>query len=335
MALSISQLWQLSMTAEPVLVLGIEISGTGQRAVVADQRGQVHGRAHAPNGVADALSALTVAQHLAEEACRQAGLRPERLAGCGVAFGGPVDPQRGTTLWSHRAAGFEQFPLVALLEERLGIHAVLDNDARAAALGEAAFGAGRGCQNIVYVHLASGVGGGIIVDGRPLYGTSSAAGEIGHMVVTHGGPLCSCGKPGHLEAYASAPAIVRRAREQLVAHPDDPAAGLFRRRVPSLRQLFQHAPTSPVLDEVVRETVQTLGIALANLITALNPEVVIVGGPVAEVGAAFLGPLQARVRQYSYPAALGSVRVTTSELGSDAIVLGAAALALAHQAASS
>lgn len=311
-------------------MLGIEIGGHGQRVVVADGAGRIHGEASSPDGNADALAVVQSVHLLAEQACAQAGVTMGDLLAAGIAFGGPVDPRRGLTLLSHRVAGFEHFPLAPLLEERLGLSVVLDNDARVAALGEAAFGAGRGCQNLVYVHLATGVGGGIVVDGRLLYGASNTAGEIGHMVVTAGGPLCSCGKPGHLEAFAAAPAIHARVRQRLSEALDDPAHEALGRRQPTLRQIFEAASYSPVADAVVRETVQTLGLAIANLITVLNPEAVIVGGPVAEVGNLLMHPLQARVRQYAFPASLRSVRLSTAELGTDAIILGAVALALAH-----
>jgi glucokinase len=326
---SVSRFWRHPLGLQPP-VLGIEIGGHGQRVVVADGSGRIHGQARATDGKADALTTVVSVQRLAEQACAEAGVSLATVEAAGIAFGGPVDPHRGLTLLSHRAPGFEQFPLVALLEERLGLPAVLDNDARAAALGEAAFGAGRGCQNVVYVHLATGVGGGIIVDGRLLYGTSNTAGEIGHMVVSSGGPLCSCGKPGHLEAYAAAPSIQARVRERLAELPHDPAHAVLTRRQPSLKQIFQSASASPAVEQVVRETVQTLGLAIANLVTVLNPEAVILGGPVTEVGSLLMDPLQARVRQYAYPASLRSVRLTTAELGSDASILGAVALALAH-----
>jgi len=326
---NVSSFWRRPPAVDH-LVIGIEIGGHGQRVVVADGSGRIRGQAQAYDGKADALTVVLTVHHLAEQACEQAGVPLGRIETAGIAFGGPVDPHRGLTLLSHRAPGFEQFPLVALIEERLGLSAVLDNDARTAALGEAAFGAGRGCQNLVYVHLATGVGGGIIVDGRLLYGASSTAGEIGHMVVSTGGPLCSCGKPGHLEAFAAAPAIQARLRERLAESPDDPARVPLGRRQPTLKQIFQAAAFSSVADQIVRETVQTLGLAIANLITVLNPEAVILGGPVAEVGPLLMEPLQARVRQYAYPASLRSVRLTTAELGGDAIILGAVALALAY-----
>jgi glucokinase len=233
------------------------------------------------------------------------------------------------TLLSHRASGFEDFPIVNLLEEQLGIPTVLDNGARASLLGEVLFGAARGANDAVYVHLGTGVGGGIIVDGRLLHGASSTAGEIGHMVVSVGGPVCSCGKPGHLEAYAAAPSIVSRFRERLLAGDADTFTRWSSTASISVKSIFDAARRHDVLaEEIVTETVQVLGLAIANLITVLNPTVVIVGGSVSDVGSLLMEPLGARVRQYSYPASMRRVRLNASKLGADATVLGAVALAL-------
>jgi glucokinase len=310
-------------------VYGFAIAGGNIRAVIADGKGQILGEASEPLNNLDAPHVLHRLLELARVALGRAGLPPAELKAAGVAFGGPVDPERGVTILSPRSPGFEQFPLVALLEEQLRVPTVLENDARAAAFGEAVFGAARGCQTVIYLHLGSGVGGGIIVDGRLVYGATSTAGEIGHMVVTAGGPLCSCGKPGHLEAYVAEPALVARVWEALVISPDDPAHRLLSGPI-SARVLFERAPESPTIQRVLDDTIQMLGLAIASLIATLNPEAVIIGGPVAEAGSRLLEPLQARVRQYAYPASLRRVRLALAELGPDAPMIGAVALALAR-----
>ncbi|MCX7622416.1 MAG: ROK family protein [Thermomicrobium sp.] len=310
-------------------VLGLAVAGGMLRAAVADGRGKILGRASEPSDNLDANGVLRRLTALASAALTAAGLTPVDIKAAGIAFGGPVDPYRGLTIFSPRSPGFEHFPLAALLEERLGIPTVLENDARAAAFGEAVFGAARGCQTVIYVHLGTGVGGGIIVDGRLVYGASSTAGEIGHMVVTAGGPLCSCGKPGHLEAYASEAALRARVWEALLLSPDDPGHE-FVRETRTVAGLFECASRSPAIQRVVNDTIQMLGLAIATLIATLNPEAVIIGGPMAEAGNALLDPLQARIRQFAYPASLQRVRVTLAELGADAPVVGAVALALAR-----
>lgn len=310
-------------------VLGLAIAGGLLRAVVANGKGQILSHAAESLDNLDAYGVFHRLQHLAVAALSTAGLTTADVKAVGIAFGGPVDPLRGVTIFSPRSPGFEDFPLAALIEERLGVPTVLENDARAAAFGEAVFGAARGCQTVIYIHLGTGVGGGIIVDGRLVYGASNTAGEIGHIVVTAGGPLCSCGKPGHLEAYASEPALRTRIWEALALDPEDPGHELVRRpfRVP---ELFQYVAISPAIRDVIADTVQKLALAIASLIASLNPEAVIIGGTIAESGAAFLEPLQGRVRQFTYPASLRRVRIALAELGPDAPVIGAIALALAR-----
>jgi glucokinase len=315
---------------EDTRVLGIEISGRGQRVVVSDRAGTIHGQAHAIDSSAPATTVLDTVEGLIDEACHRADIEPNELDTVGIAFGGPVDADRGLTLLSHRAPGFENFPLVHLIEEQLGVPTVMENDARAAALGESRFGAARGSRDVVYIHLGTGVGAGIIVDGEFVRGPSNTAGEIGHMMIDPDGPICSCGKPGHLEAYAAGPSILSRFR-QAVRESSNPDALLIAEdeRTLTVRTIFAESEQADgPARQVIAETVQVLGIAVANLITVLSPGVVVFGGYVSEAGTVMIDPLMARVRQYSYPAAARRVRIARSYLGPDANVTGAVALAL-------
>lgn len=311
------------------ILLGIEIGGRGQRVVVAQSDGAILGQAHAIDSSAPAAAVMATLEGLIDQACINAGVGTGDLTAAGIAFGGPVDSARGLTLLSHRASGFEDFPLVNLVEELLDVPTVIENDARAAALGEAMYGAARGSRDLVYVHLGTGVGAGIIVDGEFVRGASGTAGEIGHMVISTDGPICSCGKPGHLEAYASGPSILSRFRSALdKAGPEEQS--LWTKQHPvTVRSVFDRADgESTVARAIASETIQVLGIAVANLITVLNPGSVVIGGYVSETGSPLLNPLGSRVRQYSYPAAARRVRISKSQLGADANVIGAVALAV-------
>lgn len=313
-------------------VIGIEIAGRGQRVAVADSGGHILAQAQSVDPAAPAASVVETVKALVDQACASAGVELERISGIGIAFGGPVDADRGLTLLSHRAAGYENFPLVNLIEEFAAVPIVLENDARAAALGEATYGAARGCADVVYVHLGTGVGGGIIVDGRLVHGASGTAGEIGHMVVSSGGPICSCGKPGHLEAYAAAPSIISRFRERLREVPPDSTRPWSDPTTITVRAVFEQAAAGDdAAQEVVTETIRVLGVAVANLITVLNPAAVIVGGSVAEVGSRLMDPLGAQLRQFSYPASVRRLRLSAAEFRSDSALLGAVALALRGQ----
>lgn len=310
-------------------VAGIEIGGRGQRVAIADGRGRILGQAAGIDAGAPASVALDTVRGLVDIACDHAKVSRDQLSRVGIAFGGPVDSDRGVTLLSHRAAGFDDFPLVNLLEEYIPAEIILENDARAAALGETIYGAARGCRDVVFVHLGSGVGGGIIVDGRLIHGASGTIGEIGHMVVSDGGPMCSCGKPGHLEAYAAAPSIIRRLEDRFQHGPRGRLPGWSEHETITVKSIFQHARDGDeVASEVIDETIRVLGVAVANLITVLNPAAVIIGGSVAEVGTPLMSPLGARVRQFSYPASTRRVRLSPAQLRGDSALMGAIALAL-------
>ncbi|MGA7671228.1 MAG: ROK family protein, partial [Nitrolancea sp.] len=320
--------WNTRLTSH-IFVCGIEIGGRGQRVVIADGSGRIVGQARSIDSMTPASGALEIVHGLVDQACHSARIEKGQIVRIGIGFGGPVDVSRGITLLSHRAPGFEDFPLVNLVEDDLNIRTVIDNSARAAALGEILYGAARGSDDVVYVHLGTGVGGGIIVDGRVLHGASSTAGEFGHMVVSIGGPICSCGKPGHLEAYAAAPSIVARFRERLESGDEADLGRWSNPNTITVKAIFDASRRGDsTANAIVTETVQVLGLAVANLITTLNPATVIIGGSVSDVGSLLMDPLSARVRQYSFPSAARRVRLTASQLGPDSTVLGAVALAL-------
>ncbi|MCC6625938.1 MAG: ROK family protein [Chloroflexi bacterium] len=311
-------------------VIGIEIGARGRRLALADLQGHIVAERSAttPPGGPDA----TVGElgGMAAACLAEVRVRPDHLLRIGCGFSGPVDAG-GVVLSSPRLAGWEQAPLASLLEDRLGAPALVDNDARVAALGEARYGAGRGERNLAYVHLGTGLGGGLVFDGRLYHGATATAGEIGHLLIDENGPLCSCGKPGHLEAYASGTAIVRRALE-LVPRlaPDGPLA---RAQAASMTitpaQVFEAARDG---DEAARavtgEAIRTLAIALANLVTTTNPGVIVVGGRVTEAGPLLFAPLQALVRRFAMAVPARVVRIVPTALKSDAIVVGAVALAI-------
>jgi glucokinase len=234
-------------------------------------------------------------------------------------------------LSSPRLTGWENVPLGSLLEERLDLPALVDNDARVAALGEARFGAGRGEQHLAYVHLGVGLGGGLVLDGRLYRGATATAGEIGHLLVNEDGPLCSCGKPGHLEAYASGSAIVQRALE--LAQQRGPGGALLGRvaagESPTPALVFEAARDGDAAAlQVTTDAVRYLAIAIANLVTTVNPAVIVVGGRVAEAGPLLFEPLHALVRRYAMAVPARAVRIVPATLRSDGILIGAIALAV-------
>lgn len=312
-------------------VVGIEIGGRGRRVALANLEGArlaeqtATGPAAAPDDVVAEIGVMV-------NAClARANVRADKVIRIGCGFSGPVDAERGVVLLSPRLAGWENVPLASLLEDRLDVAALVDNDARVAAVGEGRFGAARGERHLAYVHLGTGLGGGLVFDGRLYHGATATAGEIGHMLVNEDGPVCSCGKPGHLEAYASGTAIVQRALELA---PREAVSG------PLLAQLNQGAAATPALifeaarvgdavaQRVTGEAVRYLGIALANLVTTVNPGAIVIGGRVAEAGPLLFDPLRALVRRYAMEVPARTVRIVPAALQGDGILVGGIALAL-------
>jgi glucokinase len=218
--------------------------------------------------------------------------------------------------------GFALAPAVA---EKLGVPAVLENDANAAAIGENWIGASRGIRNSICVTLGTGVGGGIILNGSTLRGPDWSAGEIGHICVEPLGPPCGCGSNGCVEQYSSATAIVRMAREIRESYP---ASELHGKSGLSAFDVYEAGKSGDELAaEVFRLMGQYLGIALAGLINVLNPEVIVIGGGVAAGWDLFIGHVRDEIEKRAYCEPAKRAKLVRALLGDDAGILGAARVA--------
>lgn len=315
-------------TSGTQLAIGAEIGSRGLRAVLGDGSGKLLDSMHAIDHSDNALATVAGITQLIEQLMHRHHLNPDQLSGIGIAFGGPVDTLRGLVIRSHRTPGFDNFPIAGIVEERFGVHVCVENDARAAAIGEFRYGAGRGSRNMIYLQLGIGIGGAIIVDGHVVHGSTMTAGELGHMSVSTDGPRCSCGKPGHLEAYASEVAIVERMRERLSdASPTTTATWLASPGI-TLKRIFEAYGQDDSATEVIDETARVVGLALANLVTALNSDTVVLGGYALDIGTPFVAAVRAKIRQYAFESAARRVNVAASVRANDAAVIGAIALAL-------
>ena len=251
-------------------------------------------------------------------------------AAIGVSFGGPVKADEGLVLLSHHVPGWERVPLRERLEARFGAPAAVDNDANVAALGEWRFGAGQDCRSLLYVTVSTGIGGGWVLDGRIHHGADSLAGEIGHMTVRPGGPVCTCGRRGCLEAVAAGPAIARRAQERLLAEPQ--AGEILRRLIGgdvgavTAKHVSQATEAGDALArEVLEEAAQALGFGIGCAIALMNPERVVVGGGVAKSGERYFEAVRAAARANVLPGT--RVDIVPAALGDDAPLWGGIALA--------
>jgi glucokinase len=246
--------------------------------------------------------------------------------GAGVGAPGPLDTKRGIVLLTPNL-GWKNLPLRQLMQDVLGVPAAIDNDANCAVLGEWWMGAARGARQVIGITIGTGIGGGIIVDGRLYHGASDCAGEIGHTTVEVNGRRCKCGNYGCLEAYASGPAIARRAVEAIEAGqptklPDYVDGALEKITAQTVYQAAHDG--DELAEEVVSDTAKFLGAGIANMINIFNPEIVVVFGGVTYAGEHLFGPLKREVAKRAFKPAVAVCRIVPAELVGTAGVYGAA-----------
>ncbi|MER5334994.1 ROK family protein [Micromonospora sp. NPDC002717] len=296
------------------VVVALDVGGTGMKCALVRPDGAVlHAERHptdagrGPDAVVDTI--LAVAEGLAGKA-RADGLTPVAL---GVAVPGVIDEARGVAVWSANV-GFRDVPLRDLARARLGLPTALGHDVRAGGLAEARLGAGRDSAHVLFVAIGTGIAAAHVVDGTAVTGAHGAAGEIGHVQVRAGGPTCGCGRPGCLEAVASAAAIGRR--YTALAGVPATAADVAERA----------AAGEPLAADVWREAVEALADGLATGQALFDVETVVLGGGLAQAGALLLEPLRAALHErmtfHREP------RLVAAALGDEAGCLGAALLAL-------
>lgn len=250
----------------------------------------------------------------------------QRVAAIGLASPGPLDPHRGIILATPNIPEWRDFPLGQKLAERFDVPVHIDNDANLAGLGEWKYGAGQGHKDVLYLTISTGIGGGVISNGHLLQGYHGLAAELGHVTVEANGPLCSCGYPGHIEAFASGPAIARYVKEQIEGGTSSSLQG-----TPSLsaRQVADAALQGDTLARAafVRAG-EYLGIAVANFLHIFDPSALIFGGGVSQVGDLLFQPFEASLRKRVFhPRYLENLVIARGALGDDAGLLGALALA--------
>jgi glucokinase-like ROK family protein len=247
----------------------------------------------------------------------------------GVGVPGPVVASAGMVSAPPIMPGWHNFPIRAHLEKLWGCPVSLNNDAELGALGEWAYGAGRGERHLAYIKVGSGVGAGLLLDGRIYDGATGSAGEIGHITIVDGGPLCSCGNSGCLEALAGGNALARRAQEAVQAGKrtrmghGKPVELITARDVTSAARLGDL-----VAQQIVSQAGAYLGIAVASLVNLFNPNVVIIGGGVAHIGDLLLEPVRRGVRERSLQSAGEAVRIASALLGRRSCAMGAIVQAL-------
>jgi glucokinase len=302
----------------PDLYGALDLGGTKVRALVADLEGNVRGEEIRPTEADRGQDAVIDRMiDTLRSAAQQAQVRAEDLRAVGVASPGALDLVRGLVFEAAQLPGWDGVPLARIIGERMGIPALLENDANAAALGENRFGAGRGTRQMIYMTLSTGVGGGIIIDGKVYHGATGAAGELGHVVLNVDGPRCLCGARGCLEAYASGTGIAWRARD-LVERGEAPGLALVLRErgEPDANEVAEAARAGDA--DALRlfdEAGLYLGVALANYINIFNPEAIVLGGGVMAAADLFFDRAERTMRELARKGPLKAVRLERAALG--------------------
>jgi glucokinase len=308
------------------LIFAADLGGTHLRAATVDQRGTIHFRSkqNTPHGT-DPNEIVEAVVHAVHEYRSDLGDEPDRLKAISLVVPGTVNVEDGTVVKAPNLPCLDGFPLASALTNELGLPAILENDANAAAVGEMWQGAAQGCRTIICVTLGTGVGGGIILDGELWRGVDGAAAEIGHMCVDpFGGVACTCGSRGCLEVFASATAIVRMTRE---ASPRYPESVLHASRNLTSESIFDAGLQGDELAlEIFRRMGVYLGIGLANLINILNPEMIVIGGGVVNGWDLFEKHMLHEVEERAFPLLAARVKIVRAKCGDDAGLLGAARL---------
>lgn len=251
---------------------------------------------------------------------------------CGISFGGPVNFAQQRVRSIH-TPGWDDFPLARWVEDEFKIPCRLDNDANAGALGECRFGAGRGTRSMFYVTLSTGIGGGLVYEGKVFHGTDSLAGEIGHIPVSNSGVLCACGARGCLETFCSGTAIAQRGREWAERRPES-AGRLLELSGGGIRSISARAVAQAAAEgdtmaiEIMGEISHWLARALLIVIRILNPDKIILGGGVAGAGNVLLDPVRRSLRDLASPTIGYSTEVVGAGLDEYSPLYGGAALAL-------
>ena len=310
---------------------GLDLGGTFVKGGIVDEEGKILVKDKIPTGRERPYTEIAADMaRLVKDLAARADLAEGQLAGVGIGSPGLIDAENGVIVYSNNIR-WENVPLCGAVREQLGVPVCITNDANAAALGEHFCGAGKKFGSMVLITLGTGVGGGIILDGKLFEGNRSAGAEIGHMVIERGGWQCTCGRRGCFEAYASATGLIRRTRESMEAHKESAMwkiAGSLE-GVDGRTAFDGMRAGDAAAKQVVEEYISCLAEGVTNLVNIFRPEAVVLGGGVCAEGETLLAPLRAAVEPHLFGGAeYAPVAIVAASLGNDAGLCGAARLAM-------
>jgi len=256
------------------------------------------------------------------------GAAPGEVAGIGIGTPGLVD-NRGSVFLAPNLPEWDNLPLAEIFKKKFRLPVVVENDVNSFTWGEFKFGAGKPFRDIIAITLGTGLGGGVVVNGKLLRGGEYSAVELGHQIINYRGPICGCGKPGCVESYVGAARIAARARRLLKGNPDSPilklAGGDPKKITPKIISAA-YRQGDPVAARVWQETGFYVGVMLANLVNIFNPEAIIIGGGVAQAGEPLFAAIAASIEKHSFPILTTRLKLLPASLGAESGLKAAAAL---------
>lgn len=307
--------------------IGIDVGGTNVKIALVDDKGSIlysnsvptraeMGYEYTVNNIKQAIRDL------------MSETKVTGIEGIGFDFPGQIDYKNGIVRLAPNIPGWVNIPIAKIIEDEFKIPTRIDNDVHCAALGELNFGAGKGCENFICMTVGTGIGSGIVINGKLVRGASNAAGELGHIKLQmHEGPLCGCGDYGCLEAFASGPSIVAMAEEYILGGKST-----------KFRELASGGEITPFIvaeaakqgDPVARRIFarigEYIGFGLSSVVNLLNPEKIIIGGGVADAGDILLDPIKETIKKRAMVVAGSAVEIVPAKLGNTAGVIGASLL---------
>jgi glucokinase len=309
------------------MTIGVDIGGTKVAAGLVDSTGEISHKTRAPMvATGDAATGFAAVKAAVDAVFSEYPEARGAVTGIGLCSPGPLDPKTGVVLNPPNVPCWRNYPLAAEVERAFGVPARVDNDANAAGLAEALWGAGVGYTNVFYATLGTGIGTGIVIDKKIYHGRTGSAAEGGHMTIDYHGPQCPCGKRGCIETLASGPNIARRAQARLAptSRIVQLAGSLEQVRSEHVGQAFREGDA--VATEVLTETAHLLTVWLGNIVDLLEPDVIVVGGGVAELMSSFFDSISKNLPHWSINQRAGEIPLLMARYGADAGIAGAAAL---------
>lgn len=310
--------------------IGVDIGGTNVKIALVDKKGEISYARTVPTR-AEMGYEYTIGniKQSIKELIDEAKIDKSALEGIGFGFPGQIDCDNGVVRILPNIPGWINVPIADIMQKEFNVPVKVDNDVRCAALAELNYGAGVGCNNLICITVGTGIGSGLIVNGKIVRGASNAAGEIGHVkLAIHDGPICGCGDTGCMEAYASGPAIVAMAKEYI----EGGKSTKFREMTNAKSEITPAIVAEAAkMGDVVAKRIFTImgeyiGTGLSSVVNLLNPEKIVIGGGVADAGDLLIEPLQKTLKERAMPIQGAAVEIVPAQLGNTAGIIGASLL---------